>query len=333
MNLLAFKETFLEEISDVDERHRIALSLAIDCLIDNDSENEDIPIVLATYDEMLKHQVSHLLKQFCKKVYPNSNISFNACSLFLNGNDVESCCNDLIRYMRRHEQSLLYLADSPRGFENLPSGLFHIVDIDYKTTTRYRNTMRGDTPRKVSQKEYSSDDALKGLFELVSHAGDTSDAGALLFEECNACILRPISAPKGTKFSGKITIESSEWEKHACVAFRRFQSRECKDGMSWDTSDAGWKDVEAYPLTDRLVVPGTSEERDCLIGLVTMNMNEGAPALLSTVWIHPLYRRQGKFKGLWLELKHIYGDFEVEQPNSNMRAFMSAMGEALNTDY
>ena len=338
MNLLALKETFLEEVSDVDERYKVALSLAIDCLIDNDSENEDIPIVLASYDEMLKHQVSYLLKQFCKEVYPKSGISFDAYSLFLNGNDLESCCNDLIRHMRRYEQSLVYLADSPIGFENLPSGLFHIVDIGYKTTTRYRNTMRGDTPRKVPQQEYSSDDALKGLFELVSHGSaidscDTNDARALLFDECNACILRPISAPKGTKFSEKITIESSEWEKHACVAFRRFQSRECKDGMSWDTSDAGWKDVEAYPLTDRLVVPGTSEERECLIGLVTMNINEGTPALLSTVWIHPLYRRQGKFKNLWLELKRIYGDFQVEQPNANMRAFMSAMGEAPKTDY
>ena len=63
-----------------------------------------------------------------------------------------------------------------------------------------------------------------------------------------------------------------------------------------------------------------------------MNINEGTPALLSTVWIHPLYRRQGKFKDLWLELKHIYGDFEVEQPNSSMKAFMSAMGEAPNTE-
>lgn len=98
--------------------------------------------------------------------------------------------------------------------------------------------------------------------------------------------------------------------------------------MSWDTSDAGWKNVEAYPLTDRLVIPGSEDERDCLIGLVTMNITEGCPALLSTVWIHPLYRRQGKFRDLWRELKHIYGDFEVEQPNANMRAFMSAMGEA-----
>lgn len=75
MNLLALKKTFLEEVSDVDERYKVALSLAIDCLIDNDSENEDIPIVLASYDEMLKHEVSYLLKQFCKKAYPKSGIS------------------------------------------------------------------------------------------------------------------------------------------------------------------------------------------------------------------------------------------------------------------
>jgi hypothetical protein len=330
MNLLALKETFLAEVSNVDERYRVALSLAIDCLIDNKSEHQDIPIVLASYDPMLQQQVSHLLKQFCKKAYPNSGISFDACSLFLSGNDLESCCNYLIRHMRFREQSLVYLADSPTGFENLPSGLFHIVDIDYKTTTRYRNTMRGDTPHKAPQKEYSSDDSLKGLFDLVSHGSaidsyDTSDAGALLFDECNACILRPISAPKGAEFSEKISIESSDWEKHACVALRRYQSRECGDGMSWDTSDAGWKNVEAYPLTDRLAIPGTGDERDCLIGLVTMNITEGCPALLSTVWIHPLYRRQGRFKDLWLDLKHIYGDFEVEQPNANMRAFMSAM--------
>lgn len=332
MDLLELKESFLSENANIDERYRKALSLAIDCLIDNESEKEDIPIVLASYDEMAKHHVSHLLKQFCKKAYPNSGISFDANSLFLFGNDLESCCKYLIRHMRSYEQSLVYLADSPSGFENLPSGLFHIVDIGYETTTRYKNTMRGDTPRELPQKEYSSDDALKGLFDLVSHGSaidscDTSDARDLLFDECNACILRPISAPKGAKFSEKITIKSSDWEKHACVALRRYQSRECGDGMSWDTSDAGWKNVEAYPLTDRLAIPGTQDERDCLIGLVTMNITEGCPALLSTVWIHPLYRRQGRFKDLWRELKHIYGDFEVEQPNANMRAFMSAMGE------
>lgn len=250
MDLLELKESFLSENATIDERYRKALSLAIDCLIDNESEHKDIPIVLASYDHMVQQQVSSLLKQFCERAYPNSGISFDACSLFLSGNDLESCCNYLLRHMRSYEQSLVYLADSPSGFENLPSGLFHIVDIDYKTTTRYKNTMRGDTPRVVPQKEYSSNDSLKGLFDLVSHGSaidscDSSNASALLFDECNACILRPISAPKGAKYSKKITIESSEWEKHACVALRRYQSRECGDGMSRDTSDAGWKNVEA----------------------------------------------------------------------------------------
>lgn len=53
--------------------------------------------------------------------------------------------------------------------------------------------------------------------------------------------------------------------------------------MNWDISDEGWKNVEAYPFTEKLLVPGTSEKRDCLIGLVTMNINEGCLPLLSTV--------------------------------------------------
>lgn len=238
--------------------------------------------------------------------------------------------------MRSYGQCYIYLADSPAGFENIPSGLFHIVDIEYKKVTRYKNTRKGDVTKKIYVDEYVVDDYLSGLFDLVTFGKkvdvmDTTGATTLLFEECNACIIRPIPAPKGAEYSAKITIASPDWEKLACVALRRYQSRECRDGLSWDISDEGWINVEAHPFIEKLVVPSTNEQRDCLIGLVTMNINEGCRPLLSTVWLHPLFRRKGKFKDLWSELKYNYGNFDVEQPNSNMKAFMKAMSDLEET--
>lgn len=45
MNLIELKETYLNELKDIHEQHKKALSLAIDCLIDNESEGQDVPIV------------------------------------------------------------------------------------------------------------------------------------------------------------------------------------------------------------------------------------------------------------------------------------------------
>ena len=337
MNLIESKETYLNELIDINEQHKRALSLAIDCVIDNESEGQDVPIVLTSYDDFCKDQISHLLTRFCEKIFPNSGISFKAHNLFIFGSDVESACDSLIRNMRRYEQSYIYLADSPTSFENLPSGLFHIVDIEYKKVTRYKNTRKGDVQQKKYEDEYSTDDFLSGLFDLVAFGerikvSDATEASNLLFDECNACIIRPIPAPKEAEYSSKITISSPDWEKLACVALRRYQHRECRDGMSWDISNEGWKNVEAYPFTEKLVVPGTSEERDCLIGLVTMNINEGCLPLLSTVWLHPLFRRKGKLKNLWSDLKYKYGNFDVEQPNANMKAFMKAMSDSKKSE-
>ena len=222
MNLIESKETYLNELIDINELHKRALSLAIDCVIDNESEGQDLPIVLTSYDDT---------------------------------------CDSLIRNMRRYEQSYIYLADSPASFENLPSGLFHIVDIEYKNVTRYKNTRKGDVPQKKYVDEYGADDYLSGLFDLVAFGekikvSDATEASNLLFDECNACIIRPIPAPKGAEYSSKITISSPEWEK----------------------------------------------------------------------------RRKGKLKNLWSDLKYTYGNFDVEQPNANMKAFMKAMSDSKKSE-
>ncbi|MGP1261555.1 hypothetical protein ACJ8MN_21800, partial [Serratia sp. CY35562] len=50
---------------------------------------------------------------------------------------------------------------------------------------------------------------------------------------------------------------------------------------------------------------------------------------LSTVWIHPFYRREGLLSNLWEKLQERYGsNFEIEQPNENMKAFLKSVKHA-----
>jgi len=42
MNLIESKETYLNELIGINEQHKRALSLAIDCVIDNESEGQDV---------------------------------------------------------------------------------------------------------------------------------------------------------------------------------------------------------------------------------------------------------------------------------------------------
>ncbi|EMV4368802.1 GNAT family N-acetyltransferase, partial [Escherichia coli] len=110
-----------------------------------------------------------------------------------------------------------------------------------------------------------------------------------------------------------------------------YQSKECHDGMQWDTTDHGWTDVIAYPFVEEIQSMDNSGYRQCLVGLVTINNSNANSPYLSTVWIHPFYRRRGLLSKLWPKLQELYGsNFEIERPNENMKAFLKS---AKHADY
>ncbi len=229
----------------------------------------------------------------------------------------------------RCSQSLLYWADSSSWFINLPADLFHVISLKSGEVSRGLN-QKGEAPERIIE-EYDDDSQFTELFVNVDHK-DISDiknsdiADNKFYDECSAGLIRAIPAPKGTSFDETITIHSLDWQKLACVAIRRYQSRECRDGMSWDLSFDGWSDVVVYPLVEELRTIEGDEMRPCLIGLVTMNIGNSDAPYLSTVWIHPFYRGQRKLSNLWPKLTSEYGQFQIEQPNSNMQAFLKSVG-------
>ena len=151
------------------------------------------------------------------------------------------------------------------------------------------------------------------------------------YDECHAGLIRPIPAPIGASYDEEITINSPDWQKLACVALRRYQSKECHDGMQWDTTDHGWTEVIAYPFVEEIQSMDNSGYRQCLVGLVTINNSNANSPYLSTVWIHPFYRRRGLLSKLWPKLQELYGsNFEIERPNENMKAFLKS---AKHADY
>ncbi|HDS8780284.1 TPA: hypothetical protein QHV38_005821, partial [Klebsiella michiganensis] len=186
----------------------------------------------------------------------------------------------------------------------------------------------------IINKEYSVDTLLSELFLNGAHmeqanANNISEAEMLFYDECHAGLIRPIPAPVGASYDEEITINSPDWQKLACVALRRYQSKECHDGMQWDTSYHSWIDVIAYPFIKEIQSMDNSGYRQCLVGLVTINNSDVSSPYLSTVWIHPFYRRGGLLSNLWPKLQERYGsNLEIEQPNENMKVFLKSVKHA-----
>lgn len=188
----------------------------------------------------------------------------------------------------------------------------------------------------IINKDYSVDTLLSELFLNGAHmeqpnVHNVSEGNMKFYDECHAGLIRPIPAPIGASYDEEITINSPDWQKLACVALRRYQSKECHDGMQWDTTDHGWTDVIAYPFVEEIQSMDNSGYRQCLVGLVTINNSNANSPYLSTVWIHPFYRRRGLLSKLWPKLQELYGsNFEIERPNENMKAFLKS---AKHADY
>lgn len=331
MDIRTRKTDFLKSL-DSTEVIRKAVSLAIDCLIDNHNSNEDTPLVITSYDDSCRFQALNYVQEFCEAAFPDTDKHyFNPNILNINGRTSEEACINLIKLLRGIK-GLLFWADTPSWFASLPDGLFHVVNIDRETVTRGLN--KKNSKPKIINKEYSENTLLSELFLNGAHMKQTntnnvSEADMKFYDECHAGLVRPIPAPLGASYDEEITINSPDWQKLACVALRRYQSKECNDGMNWDTTDHGWIDVIAYPFIEGLQSVDNSGYRQCLVGLVTIKNSNANSPYLSTVWIHPFYRRGRLLSKLWPKLQERFGsNFEIEQPNENMKSFLKSVKHA-----
>ncbi len=331
MDIRTRKTNFLESLDSTEVIHK-AVSLAIDCMIDNHNNYEDTPLVVTCYDDFCRRKVLDYVQEFCEAAYPDTDKHyFNANILSINGRTSEETCINLIKLLIS-TKGILFWSDAPSWFASLPDGLFHVVNIDQNNVTRGLN--KKNSKPTIINKEYSVDTLLSELFLNGAHmeqtnANNISEAGMKFYDECHAGLIRPIPAPVGASYDEEITINSPDWQKLACVALRRYQSKECHDGMQWDTTDHGWIDVIAYPFIKEIPSMDNSGNRQCLVGLVTINNSNANSPYLSTVWIHPFYRREGLLSNLWGKLQERYGsNFEIEQPNENMKAFLKSVKHA-----
>ncbi|HCX7495233.1 TPA: hypothetical protein OZ571_002379 [Escherichia coli] len=327
MDIRTRKTKFLESL-DSTEVIRKAVSLAIDCIIDNHNSNEDIPLVITSYDDLCRIQVLNYVQEFCEAAFPDMDeYYFSPNILRINGKTSEEACINLIKLLRS-TKGMLFWSDAPSWFASLPDGLFHVVNIDQKIVTRGLN--KKNSKPTIINKDYSVDTLLSELFLNGAHmeqpnVHNVSEGNMKFYDECHAGLIRPIPAPIGASYDEEITINSPDWQKLACVALRRYQSKECHDGMQWDTTDHGWTDVIAYPFVEEIQSMDNSGYRQCLVGLVTINNSNANSPYLSTVWIHPFYRRRGLLSKLWPKLQELYGsNFEIERSNENMKAFLKS---------
>ena len=63
------RQNFLESL-DSTEVIRKAVSLAIDCIIDNHNSNEDTPLVITSYDDLCRIQVLNLCTGVLRSCIP-----------------------------------------------------------------------------------------------------------------------------------------------------------------------------------------------------------------------------------------------------------------------
>lgn len=331
MDIRTRKTIFLESLNTTEVIHK-AVSLAIDCIIENNLNDVDTPLVITSYDDFSRDQTLNSVQQFCESAFPRTEkFYFNPNLLHISGETSEEACINLIKQLRRMS-GMLFWADSPSWFANLPDGLFHVINIDRNTVTRGLN--KKNAKLTIIKKEYSADTLLSELFLNPEHIEKTNvtnaiDADMKFYDECHSGLIRPIPAPVGASYDEEITIISPDWQKLACVALRRYQSSECCDGMSWGITDDGWVDVVAYPFIEEIQSIDNSGRRQCLVGLVTINKSNVNYPYLSTVWIHPFYRGRKLLSNLWPKLQERYGsNFGIEQPNENMKAFLKSVKHA-----
>lgn len=321
MDIRSNKELFLENL-ELDNDQKRAVELAIDCIIENET-NEELPIVITGMHSYTLNPVLNSVQVFFEQTYPGCNKElFKPRMLIIFSSSTEGACVELIKQLRC-DTGLLYYADSYNFFSALPSNLFHVISLEKGNVTRGKNK-KMQSP-EIEYKTYNSSTLNDELFTNFHHSNspNTASTGQKFQLEAASKIVRPIPAPQGAKFDEEITIDSPIWQKEACVALRRYQAKECRDGMGWGTDDDGWQNIIAYPILDEIQSLDGSATRECIVGLVTIDTSISTHPYLSTVWIHPFYRRQGRMAKLWKQLTDKYGTLGVEKPNSDMQSFLN----------
>lgn len=100
MDIRTRKTKFLESL-DSTEVIRKAVSLAIDCIIDNHNSNEDTPLVITSYDDLCRIQVLNYVQEFCEAAFPDMDeYYFSPNILRINGKTSEEACINLIKLLR-----------------------------------------------------------------------------------------------------------------------------------------------------------------------------------------------------------------------------------------
>jgi hypothetical protein len=100
MDIRTRKTKFLESL-DSTEVILKAVSLAIDCIIDNNNSNEDTPLVITSYDDFCRIQVLNYVQEFCEAAFPDMDeYYFNPNILRINGKTSEEACINLIKFLR-----------------------------------------------------------------------------------------------------------------------------------------------------------------------------------------------------------------------------------------
>ncbi|MEI7099709.1 hypothetical protein ACOIDY_29575, partial [Klebsiella pneumoniae] len=100
MDIRSRKKNFLDSL-DSTEVIRKAVSLAIDCMIDNDNSSEDTPLVITSYDDFCRNQVLKYVQEFCEAAYPDTDkYYFIPNMLHINGRTSEEACINLIKLLR-----------------------------------------------------------------------------------------------------------------------------------------------------------------------------------------------------------------------------------------
>ncbi len=85
MDIRTRKTMFLESLYSTEVIHK-AVSLAIDCIIENHINDDNTPLVITSYDDFCRHQVLNSVQQFCEAAYPRTDrFYFNPNMLHING--------------------------------------------------------------------------------------------------------------------------------------------------------------------------------------------------------------------------------------------------------
>lgn len=155
-------------------------------------------------------------------------------------------------------------------------------------------------------------------------------AGVALKKNCrrvNESVIEPQVARYGLKFQTWIDIRSPQWQREACVQLRRYQSRECDDGMSMDASSECWVKVECRAFSEKIYKPD-GRMRMGLIGAVGFERDvvfeDGRKLnVMQFAWLHPFCRNKGFVKSAWPEFIRRFGKFYVSTPRSpSMQALL-----------